>query len=189
MTRQLIVCDIETTCLQEHGTPVPLEIAAVNVDTGSELYFVPHVTPAQLAAADPVSLQINRYFERGVFRDMLDVDATKKAYEWLRDMLRDTSDPPAGHTFAGSNPTFDTQVLQPHTGRVWHHRLADLAAYAAPRMERSLTDLPGQNEVCEFLGVPQPDQHSALGDALAAAECFRLLRAWYTQLALATVQP
>lgn len=168
MTRQLVVVDIETSALGANA--VPLEIAAVNVDTGEEFYMVPFITTAQLAAAEPKALQINRYFERGVFEDMLTAEETKGGYLWLTEMLR-------GNTFAGSNPTFDSQIIAKSSEVVWHHRLADLAAYTAGQTGIDPADLPGLAKACELLGVINAREHSALGDAVATAECFRRLRA------------
>lgn len=168
MTRQLVVVDCETSSL---ANPVALEVAAVNVDTGDELVFVPHVSSQTLAMADPVALQINRYFERGVFNHMcVSPEATKVAFAELGKML-------LGNTFAGSNPAFDAAVIHKYTEAVWHHRLADLSAYAAGRLGIDPGELPGLNAVCDLLGVVNTDPHSALGDARATAECFRRLRA------------
>lgn len=165
MTRQLIVVDIETTGLADNAAI--LEVAAVNVDTGAELYFAPYVDKDRMKWAEPEALQINRYYERGVFNEMASEYDTRAYYAALRSML-------AGNTFGGSNPTFDSRRLT-MIDNVWHHRLADLAAYAAGVFNLPPTELPGQDKVCELLGVPQPDRHSALGDAQACAECFRKL--------------
>jgi len=197
MSRELIVVDIETTGLSEDAAI--LEVAAVNIATGELLHFVPNIGAPQMAKADPAALQINRYYERGLFRHMLSVNDTLDAYDRLRDML-------AGNTVGGSNPTFDTALLakaQYHTmqpsddakaaieystpapvGHVWHHRLADLAAFAAPLMCRPPWDLPGLADVCGFLGVANACPHSAQGDALAAAECFRRLAEDYAAIGL-----
>ena len=167
MSRQLVVVDIETTGLQ-HNAAI-LEIAAVNVDTGEEFYFVPYVDGEKFKWAEAKALQINRYFERGVFKDMRSQEETRKYYyPRLRSMLE-------GNTFGGSNPTFDSARLT-MIGNVWHHRLADLAAYAAGVLGIDPTESPGAAKVCEMLGVVNECEHSALEDARATAECFRRLR-------------
>lgn len=193
--RQLVVVDVETTGLGD-GAAV-LEVAAVNVDTGEELSFVPYVDWSAFGGLEAKrALEINRYLERGVWRDKLDSRKTAEKYAQLREML-------AGNVFAGSNPTFDSRLIaaqdylevQPcrgygympnyggrdrylPVGRVWHHRLGDLAAYAAGKLDIDPAELPGLDAVCDALGFSQPAEarHTALGDALAAAECFRKLR-------------
>lgn len=167
MSRQLIVIDVETTGLGK-GADV-LEIAAINVDTGEDLYFVPYLDNDRLKWADPKALQINRYYERGVWADMASEDDTRKYwYPRLRSMLD-------GNTFGGSNPTFDSGMLT-RVGNVWHHRLADLSAYAAGVLGLPPTELPGLDRVCELLGVTNTEPHSAMGDAMATAACFHKLR-------------
>jgi DNA polymerase-3 subunit epsilon len=163
--RNLIVVDLETSGLASHRKV--LEVAAVNVDTGDELYFAPFVDPDEFKWAERKALQINRYFERGVWSDMVGPDATVNYWKMLQVMLD-------GQTFGGSNPTFDSARLP--FPPVWHHRLADLAAYAAGKLNLDPTELPGASTVCEMLDVTNHEPHSALGDARAAAECFRILR-------------
>ncbi|QFG11480.1 DNA polymerase exonuclease subunit [Mycobacterium phage Ekdilam] len=176
MARQLIVVDCETTGL--HDDAAIVEVAAVNVDTGASLRFVPHVTCEQFGDAQPVAMEINRYFERGLWREMLTSEQTAVAWSELQDMLR-------GNTFAGSNPTFDSTLIARQlaggifplpVGKVWHHRLADLAAYAAGKLDVDPTALQGLDDVAERLGVPVVDRHSAMADAAATAFCFDLLR-------------
>lgn len=173
MSRQLIVVDIETTGLEEDD--FPLEIAAVNVATGEEFHLVPFVTMTEISRADPKALQINRYFERGI-RDIMqpNMAETLKRYRELQEFLR-------GNTFGGSNPRFDSDMLRGRVSTVWHHRLADLASYAAPEMGRPPTDLPGLEDVCRWLGVENTEPHSARGDARATAACFRALAEEYSK--------
>lgn len=176
--RQLIVVDVETTGLEERH--VAIEVAAVNVQTGEELYFVPHVTSTALGAADREALQINRYYERGIWAQMDNLAITTWAHwDQLRVML-------LGNTLGGSNPRFDAPKLMrginhwadrtKHLPEPWHYRLADLSAYAAGALGLPLTELPGLYKVCELLGVKNEEVHSAMGDARATAECFRLLQ-------------
>jgi DNA polymerase-3 subunit epsilon len=166
--RDLIVCDLETTGLNtaQHW---PLEVAAINILTGEELHFVPFIPASALGGADPQALQVNRYYERGTWKEMLpDLDANRRSYDLLRDMLQ-------GNTLGGSNPRFDAAILQRFVGEPWHYRLADLSAYAAGALGVLPGDLPGLDNVCHLLGVTNEDPHSALGDARATAECFRRL--------------
>ncbi|AHB79591.1 DnaE-like DNA polymerase III [Mycobacterium phage Validus] len=175
--RKLIVVDIETTSL-DHDTAAPVEVALLNVDTGESLYFVPHVSLAQLKAADPTAMEVNGYYERALWREALTEQQTAVAWAEVQDWLH-------GNTFAGSNPAFDSAIVarqlaggsspQP-VGRVWHHRLADLAAFAAGKLNGQPTELAGLDAVAERLAVAVVDRHSAIGDAFATGLCFDILR-------------
>lgn len=167
--RHLIVVDTETTGL-DPARHVPVEVAAINVTTGEELYFVPAVTREQLAAADPRAMQINRYYERGIWAER---DPLRVAYNWdhLWEMLQ-------GNTLAGANPRFDAAMLIagcPDAAEVWHHRLADLSAYTAGVLGLDPTDLPGLDRCCELCGVANEAPHTAMGDARATVACFQVL--------------
>lgn len=197
MSRQLIVVDVETTGLNP-DVHLPLEVAAINVATNEVLHFVPTLTRANLENVEPAAMEINRYFERGMWRHALTIDETVAAYQTLFSWLE-------GNTLGGSNPRFDGQMLirgygaalslslmdfvckaQAATVReVWHHRLADLSAYAGPALLRAPNELVGLADVCTALGVTNPDEHTALGDAQATADCFRILTSHYA----ATIEP
>jgi DNA polymerase III subunit epsilon len=167
VSRHLIIVDIETTGLDDDA--YILEVAAIDTATGEELYFAPYIERDHLVYADPQALQINRYYERGVWNVMETRSGTNCYYERLQELLRD-------NTLGGSNPIFDAQKIRRYINPVWHHRLADLAAYAAGVLGISPTELPGLNTVCDRLGVVHSDPHSALGDARATAECFARLQ-------------
>ncbi|NKV08569.1 3'-5' exonuclease [Rhodococcus hoagii] len=170
--RDLIVVDIETTSLDTERALV-LEVAAINTTTGEELHFVPALPPGWMEEADPVSLAINRYFERRLFDEELAEEPTRDRYATLVEMLQ-------GNTFGGSNPRFDAAILDRVLAGYgyatsWHHRLADLAAYTAGSIWLEPTDLPGLDRCCGLLGVENEAPHSALGDARATAKCFERL--------------
>lgn len=177
MSRRTIVVDVETSSLNlKHA--VVLEVAAVDLESGETHSFVPHVSRSAFAFADPAALAVNRYFERRVFEQQLWMDATGEAYVKLVDML-------AGNTLAGANPRFDAAALSKAIDALdyelepepWHYRLADLSAYTAGALGLPPNEIPGLVQCCELLGVQLSPEHahSALGDALAAAECFRAL--------------
>lgn len=190
MTRYLIVVDTETTGLIP-GVHLPIEVAAVNVTTGEELHFVPKVPKGTFDNAADEALALNRYFERDLYKQRLTSwEATDGAYCRLWEML-------AGNTFAGSNPAFDAAMVtagfaatrqanvlaydRSFQREPWHHRLADLAAYAGPALLLAPNELVGLAQVCEALGVKHEDEHTALGDARATAECFRKLTSYYAR--------
>ncbi|MEC4836848.1 exonuclease domain-containing protein [Mycobacteroides chelonae] len=175
MSRNLIVVDLETTGLGPQCAPI--EVAAINVDTGQVLQFVPHVDLSKVSI-EPEAFAINRYFERGVYDVMLNREDTGDMWDALAAMLRD-------NTFAGSNPAFDATLTEREIGQsTWHHRKADLAAYAAPALGRDPSELPGLADVLTALSIENRCPHSALGDAEAAAKAFARLRSFYANIQL-----
>jgi DNA polymerase-3 subunit epsilon len=181
--RSLIVVDVETTGLDVDAHHV-LEVAAVNVDTGDELYFVPALPVGALDNADGKALKLNGYFTRDVYAHRLSTAQSEKYWDQLWDWLD-------GNTLGGSNPTFDGAMINRAQqwnaskpgGREpspWHHRLADLAAYAGSALHLGPHELVGLDKVCAALKVDNGSPHSALGDARATAECFRRLTEQYT---------
>lgn len=171
-TRSLIVVDLETTGLNPAIHKI-LEVAAINTATDEVIHFAPYVASEDLGNADGHAMQVNRYYERGVWKNMLGSMPTGDQYARLHDMLR-------GNTFGGSNPTFDSQFLLSTIGRFsedcpWHHRLADVAAYAAGALGIPPNELVGLGDICTRLGVDPGVAHSAFDDAKAAVECFRRL--------------
>lgn len=167
--RRLVIVDVESTGL-DPAVHVPIEVAAIDVDTGEVISFAPYVDPTKWADASGEALAINRYFERRVFRQALTYDATVQQYDRLWDML-------AGNSFAGANPRFDVSMLLTAPGapgsELWHHRLPDVSAYVAGALGIYPADLPGLADCCKLLDVTNEGEHSALGDVKAAAECFR----------------
>lgn len=178
--RRLVVVDTETTGLDVLRHDV-LEIACVDVDTHEEFYFVPVPPEGAFDRADPDALRINRYFERGVYEYRGGAETWYSLWRFLK-----------GCTFAGSNPAFDSIMLlrgfhltsqsaRSKTLPSWHHRLADLAAYAAPALGVSPSESKGLADVCKALGVP-PGDHTAKADARATADCFRILAKQYSRV-------
>lgn len=183
----LIVVDVETTGLYV-DRHVVIEVAAINARTGDALYFVPNLHPYDLGCASADALRINRYFERGVFKDELSPPETRNKYEQLWDMLR-------GNTFGGANARFDADMLRHGYGRLagtrethgpgnlryaaaeepWSYRLADLGSYAAGVLGEDPAEPLSLSEVCRRVGIERDEAHTALADARAAAECFRRL--------------
>jgi DNA polymerase-3 subunit epsilon len=169
----LIVIDLETTGLKEDDYPI--EVAAVVLDSDlNDLVFVPYASSFD-PLKDGAALRINRYFERGCHERMLSKEETATAYRELHDLLK-------GATLGGSNPRFDAAKLVKvfrylgfEPKEPWHHRLADVSAYAAGAMGLPPDKAPGLQKLCEILDIQNDHEHSALGDARATAACFRRL--------------
>ena len=165
--RHLIVFDVETTGLLD--SDVIVEVAALDTDTGEELYFIPHVSHEHLHAESArKGLEINGYWDRGLDKIMLSPEDTTHAYQKLSMMLD-------GNFLAGSNPAFDDRHLIAVLPRVWFYRMPDLASYSAGRLGLGPKEVLSLHSVCERLGVGTEFEHSAMGDVKATAECFRRL--------------
>lgn len=169
----LIVVDVETSGLDPEAHAV-LEVAAIDLTTGEELYFVP--TPTQsswLEFAHPGAMKVNRYFERGVFAEQVDLETTRKRWETLGTMLD-------GNILAGVNPAFDAKFID--AAMEFHkvecrrrYQLRDLATYAAGVSSIDPAEPVSSSEIFAGLGITNEEAHSALGDARATAEAFRQL--------------
>lgn len=182
---RLIVVDVETSGLDVAAHDV-LEVAAIDLATGDELYFVPNpINVEWLPAADPDALRINRYFERRVYADQLDVTTTRDRWRALAKMLD-------GNILAGVNPDFDARFIEaafsthsalaptPFTGRR-NHRMRDLATYAAGVLGTDPAEPASSSDIFTSLGIVNDEPHSARGDARATAEAFRRLQATAAQ--------
>lgn len=177
MTRQVVICDVETTGLDPDRDEA-VEISWWNLTTGEHGCFVP-VHNVALVLGNPdhqVALELNGYRERLADAPQ-DVDGT--ALKRLDEQL-------AGATLAGCNPAFDAAFLGPlltNRGyeRGWHHRLLDVSAFAAGRLGLPGNQLPGLHALAELLNeqqrklnIPLPD-HTAAGDVRTTGLCLRAL--------------
>lgn len=158
--------DIETTHLDPTLGGV-LEVAAHNIDTDEKLYFVPHVSALMLGNADGVAMQINRWYERGCWKDMLaEGQPTRDAYAKLAKMLK-------GNTFGAMNPTFDlgflSQIMQP----TWHYAPADVGAYVAGALGMHPAEVPRLVDLADRFGIDSGDAHGAQADVEMAVKLWR----------------
>ncbi|MDV6299976.1 exonuclease domain-containing protein [Dietzia maris] len=170
----LIVVDVETSGLDpQHDV---LEVAAIDLTTRQELYFVPKpINVGWLQDAHPGALKVNRYFERGVYAHELDFESTRKRWKALGEMLD-------GNILAGANPEFDARFVD--AAMKFHdvecrrrYQLRDLATYAAGVLGTDPAEPTSSSEIFTALEVENQDAHSALGDARATAQAFNDLRA------------
>ncbi len=169
MTRHVIVVDCETTGLDpaHHQT---VEVSWWDLTTDERGYFIPqHDVSDALANADVAALRLNRYIDRIAGEPQGQIEDVARLAEVL-----------SGNTLAGSNPAFDSAFLtamfeEGFLGKyvgtpAWHHRLWDLAAYAAGVL--GLDHLPGLAEVCELLDLSARPAHSADADVTATGLAF-----------------
>ena len=169
-TPRFVAIDIETTGLG--ASAVPLEIALIDIDTKVAQLAVPYLSPAAMGAADPEALAVNRYYERRLFRDTLNEQATYDRAHELAEWL-------TGATLVGANVAFDASVFARwldhyDAGPTWHFRLYDVEV--ATMTAYGLSAIPSMRRCCELLDINNTDPHTAYGDACAAAEAFRRLR-------------
>ncbi|MBA0126314.1 3'-5' exonuclease [Haloechinothrix sp. YIM 98757] len=172
--RPVIVVDTETTGL-DRARHVPIEVAWVDLATGQENAWIPWHTRQDISRAQPEALEINGYYQRlaDAPTDHAALIAAKDLHERL-----------GGAVLAGASPAFDADMLRILFNRTgctplepWHHRLADLAAYAAGTLGIPISELPSMSRVCGLLGVQNDAPHTALGDARATAACLRAIAA------------
>lgn len=184
------VLDIETTGLT--STAVPVEIAVVfltadGLDIDEIVSFVPHVPAEQLRDASPEALQINRFYERGLFKQTQTVRDSSTQAQSLYKVLDDV-------TLVGANPAFDRdhlwrwirrawdpkpifgQAQRPPTAPSWAFRMYDVETATMAVLD--LDHLPSLAECADLWRVPVADdtRHTALGDALVTVEVFQAIR-------------
>ena len=156
----LVFLDTETTGLDPDRHEV-WEIAFA-VDDGP---IVSGVVPHSLRNADPLALNLNGYYGRGVVPTYSDIEG----------MARSALE---GASIVGANPAFDAAFLRARWGCTpWHHRLWDVEAFAAGVL--GLDFVPGLAKTAEILRVqgyeiPEPD-HTAAGDVATLRTIFRHL--------------
>ena len=177
MTTRYVAVDLETTSL-DTSIAFPLEIAAVSFDphtpgTYEHLEnFVPYHERHVVNQAEPEALTVNRYYERRLYRDMLDQVATDHAIDRLVDLLD-------GATLVGAHTAYDAAILwqwmrdrRPDLGRApWHFRLYDVEVAAAALL--GLDEIPSLKKAAGMFGLTfatLTGAHTAYGDACLAAD-------------------
>lgn len=170
----LVVVDVETSGLDPLTHDV-LEVSAIDLATDEELHFVPTPTRSEwILSAEPEALQINRYYERGIYKEEVDSETTGKRWKTLADMLD-------GNIVAGANPWFDAAFIDAAL-KYWgieparRYQLRDLATYAAGILRLDPAEPISSTTVFDKLDIVNLDPHSASGDATATAAAFHALR-------------
>lgn len=167
--RPIVVVDTETTGL-DPDKDFAVEVAWWNLMTDERGSFVPiHDVALVLIPENVPALRVNRYIDRLADAPQ-DEDFTE--LNLLHDHLDDA-------TLAGSNPAFDAAFLarmfaegNRRRPRPWHHRLLDVAAFAAGAL--NFSEVPGLATVCGELRINLPD-HTAEADVTAAGRCLLAL--------------
>lgn len=162
--RPIVYVDLESTGL-DPNIHAAYEVAWAVGDGPIARWELPHT----LDHADPFSLKVGRYFERG-FHPM-----PRDRAHWRLGELARTLD---GATLCGANPAFDAAFLRKAIGCApWHHRLLDVEVMAM--VVFGLDDVPGLAQVRDTLAevgieVPEPD-HTAAGDVATTRAVHRAL--------------
>lgn len=169
--RHVVVVDVETTGF-DPDYHACVEVGWWDLNTGERGHFIPqHDVAEVLGRANVKALQINRYIDRIADQPQ---DETGTEVQRLANALD-------GNTLAGSNPAFDAGFLRTvfkhyedrsliDTAPRWHHRMWDLAPYAAGVL--GMDYLPGLAAVCDQLYIEAQPDHTAEGDVTATGDCF-----------------
>lgn len=161
-TRDLVVVDLET-CGLDPSIDVTVEVAWINMSTGSSGVFIPpHDVEYVRVVGAPKALALCRYNER------LASGVQENRWDELRAELE-------GNTLAGANSQFDAQFLRAVGIENWHYRLGELENYFGGWFGLPPNQLFGLEKICEELGVENAAPHTAWGDADATSECFEIL--------------
>lgn len=133
------------------------------------------VVAHDVAGAEPVALEINRYWDRVGAASAPDYDAQAFESE-LRAAITDA-------TLVGANPAFDAAFLATRWDcwgvAPWKYRMLDIETYAAAVLDWPIPR--GLKAIAEELGdrlgwnVPPPD-HTAAGDVRTTRAAYEALR-------------
>ncbi|MBF6333544.1 hypothetical protein [Nocardia transvalensis] len=152
------------------------EIAAIDTDTGQHWHLAVPLTPEQMAAADPDTLDSYAYSVRDVAGR-----ATRDAAHFP-ESLRSLASALAGNTIAGAFPelaaTFLADVLERwYLPPLWHHRFADIGTLTAGAWGIDPTAIPNLNVCCRLWGIVGYDLTCPVGEAAAVTACLQALAA------------
>lgn len=186
--RTLVWLDCETTKLGPGR--IPWEVALIRRPAGGDVRddvpfgWMVDVSDLDLGNADPMSLRIGGFYDR---HPQMAKDPGVKSVHRLPLVLRELEKLARGAVVMGSNPGFDTELLDPLMRAYgilpsWHYHPVDLPSMCEGWLRGQGRPLPAKlssDELARAVGV-EPDKyrrHTALGDC-------QLFRAVYEAMAV-----
>lgn len=161
--RPLAFLDVESTGLEPDLHEL-WELAFILRAPGKDPIEFEAQMPVSLATADPMALEINRFWERHNQKPLAECDPAEN-----RTLARQIAILLAGAVIIGSNPGFDVNFLDRwlranSAAPTWHYRPVCVESLAAARLG---VRPPWQaSELGRLLGVVKGEsQHTAMGDA------------------------
>jgi len=173
-TKKLAFIDIETTGLDFDANEI-IEIAGVVVsddDTFTVFHeFECKVKPEHIKTANRTALKINKYNDE----DWKDALTLTEAMQLFSDKTEDA-------IMAAHNSPFDWAFLDKAfrttgvTNKMGHYHTLDTVSVAYIKL-RNTPEIKhfSLHELCEYFGIKNEKEHSALGDAKATLELYKKL--------------
>lgn len=171
--RPLVFIDLETTGLDSMQHEI-IEIACLVVDPQTleiQKEYYTKVQPEHLETADPKSLEYNKFSP----------EAWKEAKP-LRQMLEELNNLVPGGEFIGYNVSFDRpfieNAIRKHRMMLnFNHHWIDVMSlvYLESFFNKKLERLR-LTHVCEVLGIPLKEAHTAMGDTRATLAVYCYLK-------------
>lgn len=171
--RRLVFVDVETTGLDDTRHEI-IEIACLVVNPQTlevEKEYETKIQPEHIERADSYALELNQYSP----------EAWQEAKS-LKKVLEEVNRLAPGGMFAGFNVSFDRGFIDEGSREKGiplnfdYHWLDVMSiAYKELFFDERLKRL-GLHHVCQALGVPHEQAHTAMGDARATLEVYRHLR-------------
>lgn len=176
---RLVFLDLETTGL-DPGRHEFWELATFEPGRGWDLYH----RNVYLQTADPISLQVGRYYERREAFALSGLEVTRVPDKTLAKALAVQL---AGAVVVGINPGFDLAFLERFLSTqgecgAWKHTPIDARLFAVGRLmadvgrqadrAQELEPPFSANWLAEYLAIEVRDRHTALGDVYLAVKFY-----------------
>lgn len=171
--RLLVFVDIETTGFDFLKHEI-IEIACLVVDPQTlevKGEYCTKVKPEHLETADPEALRYNNYSEERWFQA-----------KPLKEVLKEINRFAPGGMFVGHNVSFDRLFIEKAVREKgislnFDYHWLDTASIAYQKLFRGKEPKKLKlTHVCEALGIPHAEAHTALGDAKLTLEVYRYLK-------------